>query len=223
MRKRQKEALAAAEAAAKAPPPAPAPKPPKAAKIVGKTGAFLPEYAAKHDWKIDEGLADGIIDMIGNSEGRTIADFGAGTGLYVKHFRRHAYKAQGFDGIPGVENLSGHAVSFCDLSAPRDFRIKWDWVVSLEVGAYIAKEKARTFVGNLVQHCACGVICTWQTPETKGLGHVNPLTDEQLVALFADFGFAPDKALAKFIYRKASRRIRGRVFVFVPAAKLTHK
>lgn len=199
-------------------PPAPVEVPAeKPSKVVARNGAFLKEYAFKHEWGIDEGLANGVLDVVGSTRARTIADFGAGAGKYVQHWRRKAYKAQGFDGILNVESLSNHSVSYADLSTPKEFRIKWDWVVCLDVGGYIPKDRTAVFLNNLTSHANMGVIVTWQPPDMRGKGIVNPLTEEQVIEMFQSVGYVREPGLSKLIYRRASRKIRRRVHVFVPA------
>ena len=68
---------------------------------------------------------------------RSVADFGCGTGSYVKDLRAAGIRAGGFDGNPATSEISEGRCIHQDLSQTLDLGIRWDWVLTLEVVEHI--------------------------------------------------------------------------------------
>lgn len=177
------------------------------------TGAYSPEYFDSVKWEYDPGLADGIVDMIGQAKGNTICDFGAGIGLYADHFRRNRLRCSALDGMPLIDKATGGRVAYADLAASQRFTATWDWVVAIDVGQFIPKARENAFIKNLCRHADIGVVVAWS--DTEG---ANPISHESLVKLMADEGFDESPVLSKIISRRASRRNRRRAKVFTKRA-----
>ena len=81
-----------------------------------------------------------------------------------------------------------------DASVPDiDLGRTYDWVVSLEVGEHIHKERMDIFMDNLRRHAKKGVIMSWGRPGQAGFGHINPLTRQTVARLMEARGLRLDK------------------------------
>lgn len=139
------------------------------------------------DW-IDKRVADALCHLL---RGATVADFGCGSGYYVRRLWDAGVQAQGFDGNPETPTLAP-GCRVLDLSEPQDLGPPWQWVLSLEVGEHIPAEFATAFLDNVAQHASAGVVLSWAVPGQPGCGHVNCRSNAWVVAEMARRDFRAD-------------------------------
>ena len=83
----------------------------------------------------DSKLANALGNFLLQEKAQQCVDFGAGKGDYVRSLRAKGIYCDGYDGNPFSPELSKGAVLVADLSQPLALPFKYDWVISLEVGA----------------------------------------------------------------------------------------
>jgi len=130
-------------------------------------------------------IAESIARIANNA---TVADFGAGIGLYVAYLRAVGCYAVGYDGTKGVEKSTGGLVRRVDLSVPCNLPVT-NFVMSIEVGEHIPCEFEATFIDNLCNHASVGIVVSWATPRQRGRGHVNCRSPEYLIGQFEKRGW----------------------------------
>mmetsp|Transcript_169198 Transcript_169198/g.543943 ORF Transcript_169198/g.543943 Transcript_169198/m.543943 type:complete len:438 (+) Transcript_169198:126-1439(+) len=145
---------------------------------------------------VDKGLLRYLLRLL--PPDITIADFGALDGHYSRWLNDTGLMtAYAFDGVQGVTELTGGAVTEVDLSGR--LRIPWhpqpfDWVMCLEVAEHIPPEMQDTFLDNLNRHAAAGLVLSWATPQIEGEGHVSCLPLEESRRRVEALGFVQDVA-----------------------------
>ena len=152
------------------------------------TRAFYQSIAAK-----SLRAAEAIAPLLAPLQVRSVADFGCGSGTWLRAFR-----AGGAEVVRGIDQFDPAGVEMliapdeyrrADLTGEIDLGRRYDLAVSLEVGEHIPPQASRTLVANLVR--ASGrILFSAATPGQGGVDHVNerPLAD--WVALFAEHGYA---------------------------------
>jgi hypothetical protein len=65
-------------------------------------------------------------------------------------------------------------------------------VLSLEVGEHIPQEFEGVFLDTLCRHCNSRMVLSWALPEQRGTRHVNPRTNEWVIAELRKRGFMHD-------------------------------
>lgn len=154
----------------------------------------------------DMGLVQGLVDIF---QGGTVVDLGAGMGWYKDALLGHPTKPvagyEAFDGALNVEEKSQGEVKYMDLSQPdalddRSCSNTADWVMSLEVGEHIPKDREDAFLRNVRCRARLGAIISWATPvQTGGVNHVNLKKREDAIATVERWGFKADlEASEKF-------------------------
>lgn len=143
----------------------------------------------------DDALCDGIINMLSTDEVKTVVDMGCGLGDYVKNFKEK-FECEGFDGNPQTHKLTNGLCNVLDLSKPVKFPVKYDWVISLEVGEHIPKKYEDNFISNLCNSSSKGLILSWAIPGQGGRGHVNEQKNNYIIQqmLFKGFIYLPEKS-----------------------------
>jgi hypothetical protein len=173
------------------------------AKGISNTGAWEgKDVDCEHVY--DQQLSDAIVEFLKNENAITAADFGCGMGDYVKALNAAGIAADGFDGNPHTPELTGGVGEVLDLSIPTDLNIRYDWVVSLEVGEHIPFVYETNFIENLVRHARKGIILSWAVKGQPGYGHVNCRNNPYVKNKIESYGFVNDV--------KAENEMRKRAF-----------
>ena len=132
---------------------------------------------------------------------RSVLDVGCGLGQYGRYFKEHAPSVRwhGIDGAEGVENVTGHLVSFVDISTnlPSAYQRRvWDYTLSLEVAEHVPRDDEAAFVLNLAARARRGVVLSWAPlGESGGHHHVNCQRPEYVRCAMGLLGFELDSAL----------------------------
>lgn len=189
-------------------------------------GALTAECAADRQagglWLADQSLVNGIADCLMAAQCKHVVDLGAGIGVYNEPMRRKGYLYTGYDGIPGIAKLTKNVVKEADLSNKR-FKAEptGDAALCIEVGQFIPRKHAATFVRNVAASAKKLVVVTWAVPGQRGAGHANQLDPEDVTKMFAEVGMVPHPLLHKLVYRRIEdRRVRQRLGVFVHPANI---
>ena len=143
--------------------------------------------SSSYVYLLDVPLAKAIAEFVGRDG--TMVELGSGKGCYVSELRRQGVRrVQGYDfqAEPGGQLVSHADLGLANLQLPTA-----DWALSLEVGEHIPKEHASAFVRNLHAHNRRGIILSWSDSKS-GNGHVNPLSNAQVLALFDGLGYRID-------------------------------
>ena len=157
----------------------------------------------------DSGIWDGEVDQQYDAylsgalntflRGNTVADFGCGwQGFYTESLKDSGINAVGFDGNPCTKL----PLLIADLSRPLIIN-PVDWVICLEVGEHIPKERENALIHNCVSNSRKGVIISWAIPGQKGRGHVNCRPNDYIREKFALFNYKSDPKKA-YDLRRAS-------------------
>lgn len=142
-------------------------------------------------------VADYLAQTLFN--GCSVADFGAGVGMYKKRMLSSALGKPKvmtpFDGSIGIDEVTNGFVKYANLAKPLRLRVDapvFDWVMSVEVAEHIPQNSETTFLKNLVRRAARGVVISWAVPGQGGVGHVNERTNAYVVRRFSQLGFVLD-------------------------------
>ncbi|BFZ17690.1 hypothetical protein BsWGS_20729 [Bradybaena similaris] len=156
----------------------------------GWCGNTSSSTSLEHVW--DEPFSKAMSTFL---EGKCVASFGEGPGLYKKHMDSLGQVANytAYDGAPLSENITNGLVMFLDLTAPQYGLPVYDWVISVEVGEHIPAKYEDVYLDNLVRHAKEGIILSWAVPGQKGLSHVNNKPPEEVLAQMVKRGFTIDK------------------------------
>ena len=155
---------------------------------MGGSGAFSQKFAKRKDWKLNEGLLDAICYAV--PSGSSINDLGAGIGKYVTELNHRGYRASGYDGTPGISELSGGVVEELDLARygiPPGELPSADWTICIEVGEHIPPEQEHAFLTNLAASASDGIILSWGTLHQRGRNHINCHLPEYIAARMREF------------------------------------
>lgn len=163
----------------------------------------------------DQGVVDGLLDVMQHAQCRTVGDFGCGYGWYVARLNRGGAKAQGFDDSPKIAARTGHRVLQADLSVPLAKTLQYDLVIALDCGCYIPAARTATFIKNCCTAATKAVAIAWRDDDSVP----TPLSHEKLVEAMKIHGFVESVILSKLISRKAKRKNRHRIKVFVRASE----
>mmetsp|Transcript_2984 Transcript_2984/g.8726 ORF Transcript_2984/g.8726 Transcript_2984/m.8726 type:complete len:268 (-) Transcript_2984:208-1011(-) len=149
---------------------------------------------------------------------RTIGDFGAGGGWYSTHFNKQpGLRSSPFDFSP----KPGSGVERLDLSrpAPPDIGV-FDWVLCLEVGEHIPREREATFLDNLANHARHGIVLSWAVPGQSGNGHINLRDNAYVVGQMALRGWETKPAVARNLRDRSTHPwFKNTIMVFKRKAK----
>jgi len=128
--------------------------------------------------------------------GQTIGDFGANVGHDSMWLNETGLvESFAFDGIPGVERLSGGRVKEVQLAVPMDLGRSFDWIMCLEVGEHMPKGSEDTLLENIARHARLGAIISWATPDFPSPHHPNTLSVAESTRLVHRHGFTQDVPL----------------------------
>ena len=142
-------------------------------------GAFGHDMAAEYHYPFDRGLADALAELF---RGKSVIDFGAGVGKYVKHLAGAGIDIAGLDAIPDVEQLTGSLVQHFDLTKGEGGHT-CDWALCLEVMEHIPPHLEQWPLMHLA-NAKRGVVLSWALPGQGGDGHVNERPNEYAAEAF---------------------------------------
>jgi cyclopropane fatty-acyl-phospholipid synthase-like methyltransferase len=148
---------------------------------IAETGFWSGNTEAHH--KFDVGLANALTELFA---GHTVIDLGCGEGKYVEKFHRSGIKAIGFDGNPNTDKIPLCGVH--DLTKPLN-KSYFDYVLCLEVGEHIPKDKTQALIDNIKNHNFKGIVISWAIPGQGGDGHVNELSNEEVIKMFSEYEY----------------------------------
>jgi cyclopropane fatty-acyl-phospholipid synthase-like methyltransferase len=123
---------------------------------------------------------------------KTLVDLGCGDGKYVKTIKEHGISADGFDGNPSTPAYTNNLCQVLDLSVPYQFKEKYDWVLSLEVGEHLPKQFEDIFIGNLHNNNKYGIILSWAVKGQGGYGHFNEQNNDYIKSKICSLGYTND-------------------------------
>lgn len=152
----------------------------------------------------DYPLADALADFFQSEQAHTIVDLGCGTGNYVKVLRLHALEADGYDGNPDTEKLSGGIAKVADLSQSLDLGKCYDWVLCLEVGEHLPQQYEKILINNIDSHNSEGVVLSWAVKGQGGYGHFNEQNNDYVKYLMASKGYVNDIAAENALRARAT-------------------
>jgi hypothetical protein len=121
--------------------------------------------------------------------GKSVCDFGCGTGKYVHWLRRSGLECDGYDGNPNTYELSLGACHTLNLAEPFHLAQRYDAVICLEVAEHVPKQYETIFLDNLARHAKEMIVLSWAVPGQKGDGHVNCHTNSYAICKLWQRGF----------------------------------
>lgn len=143
---------------------------------------------------VDKGILRFLLRLL--PQDSSLGDFGALDGHYARWLNDTGWvTAFAFDGVQGIAELTGGAVSHADLAGDLDIPWKrgpFDWVMCLEVAEHIPPELEQRFLRNLDRFAAAGLVISWAPPHVLGEGHVNCLPLDESRRRVEALGFAQD-------------------------------
>lgn len=174
-------------------------------------GAFTPDMARSFHWWWDEPLA---AQLAGLFDGCSVVDFGCGVGRYVDYLNTHGVRCRGFDGIPGVEQLTEGLVKYLDLTVPHVLGEVFDWSLCLEVMEHVPRQLEEVALENLHRHNTRGIVLSWAIPGQGGNGHVNERPNRHAIQWLSRRGYRHDAATGEQLRKAASRWFVDTIMVF---------
>ena len=134
------------------------------------------------------------------TRGGTVSDFGAGVGSYMYSVLSEAPGAayRAFDGAGNIDEATGGAVRWFDLTLPLAFR-RTDWVVSLEVGEHVPPMFEGMVLRNLHAHNCRGIVLSWAKLRQGGHGHVNNHMPDYLAKKLHALGYFVNENVTHFL------------------------
>lgn len=167
-------------------------------------------FTHSHKQKLDTGLANAIGRWCYVTGFENVADLGCSYGRYCLHLKNeYNLNCVGYEGNQkAIANRVFYDVRHIDLSNgnANPHGHTYDLVVCLEVGEHIPKEKCEIFVDNVLSFTKKDLLLSWATPERKGggIGHVNELTNKEVIEIFSKKGFQYHNDLTE-IFRNSSK------------------
>lgn len=183
-----------------------------------ENGAFTPKYVrwrTRHNkWRFSEYVFNRFRLIAAHVGAKTVADLGAGAGVWVNAWREAGYDAIGYDATPGIEELSNGLVREADLSRNAGLFIgQPDLVQTIDVGEHVPPAGENTFIRNCCR-ATRAVIVGWGVPGQKGCGHVNCLATEVVREKFEACGMIYSSYFTDILGRM-NRHYKGRFNVFL--------
>jgi hypothetical protein len=147
----------------------------------------------------DSSLAAALYTFFMTEGARLVNDFGCGNGAYTNYLDSRRISCIGYDGNPQTPTMGGKLCSVLDLSIPVYLNPKPDWILSLEVGEHIPREREGVFLQNLVNNSIDGVVLSWAVPGQTGDGHVNERPNNYIKSWFARVGWENDMVVEEIL------------------------
>lgn len=171
----------------------------------------------------DKKLSAGLVEFFKNHNG-TVVDLGCGLGNYTKHLLSNNIKCDGFDGNPETPKLTNDLCKVLDLSEKINFPVKYDWILSLEVGEHIPSKYEKIFIDNLHNNNNKGIILSWGIENQSGYGHVNCKNNDYIKKLFSDLGYINDLENENILRSKSTVKwFKNTIMVFKKIDNCTEK
>jgi len=171
-----------------------------------KTGIWDLETALSHGGhKHDEGLVSKILELY--EQPKMIADLGCGDGWYCEELQKGWPESfiHGYEGCVDMKTNGVYDDIFVlDLSLKRYVGIPYDFVLCLEVGEHIPKEKEQTFLDNVRGFCNEFLIMSWALPKQGGRGHMNERPEEYIYEQMRNRGFFIDESTTDLLRNSAT-------------------
>lgn len=166
------------------------------AKEYNDHGIFSYELQEKRKGnKISFGLAKVLVDFLPHDY--IVYDMGCGTAEYLEYLAEHGFVVLGFEGTPGINELTSVDVQERDLTKKLPDPEQTGSVISIEVAEHIPKKFEKVFVENLVKYTENHLIISWAVPNQGGVGHVNEKSSNDVIRVFTEYGFAYDESRSK--------------------------
>jgi 2-polyprenyl-3-methyl-5-hydroxy-6-metoxy-1,4-benzoquinol methylase len=161
-----------------------------------RTGIWNLEQAKTHFF--DESLAAAIMKEIGVIPPRNVADLGCGKGNYCAYFKKHGWtNIDAYEGTPDIELISAYKpIKQIDLSKEAIIHFRYDFVLCLEVGEHIPKEKEDIFIANLNKWTRNIIVLSWAIEGQAGNGHVNCRNNSYILDKMSEYGFTGDMLIS---------------------------
>lgn len=152
----------------------------------------------------DKNLSIALLDFFKNENAKTLADFGCGLGDYVRHFNSKNLNTKGFDGNPNTAQLTDNLGEVLDLSIPKIFNEKFDWIMSLEVGEHLPKKFEDIFINNLHNNNKYGIVLSWAIKGQGGYGHYNEQNNDYIKEKIIKLGYTNDIKAENILREKST-------------------
>jgi len=129
------------------------------------------------------------------------ADFGCGLGHYCQILNFYGWEV--IDGYEGTEGIGPYKVwpwiYRIDLSVSVEF-IPYDFVLCLEVGEHIPKEREQVFIDNVVKATGKDLVMSWAVPgQYSASGHVNNRSNEYVIEQMGSRGLRFQKKMTRYL------------------------
>ena len=179
-----------------------------------ETGIWSIEVAKKRH-RFDPELANGIIKLYHGT--KSIADVGCGNGSYCRFFKEAGVSiVHGYEGTPNISSLGIYDdIMVLDLTKIRYVNIKYETVISIEVGEHIPKEHEQVFIDNVCQFVNKDLVLSWAIPGQGGKGHFNEQPNDYVISEFVKRGLVFDEKRSKDLRKYSSLKwFRNTILVF---------
>jgi cyclopropane fatty-acyl-phospholipid synthase-like methyltransferase len=160
------------------------------------------EASSQHVY--DSALGDGLTQFFLDENAKSVVDFGCGMGNYVKTFQQNNITAMGFDGNPNTPALTNNLCNILDLSVPKQFDEKFDWVMSLEVGEHLPQQFEDIFIQNLHNNNTSGIVLSWAVKGQGGHGHFNEQNNDYVKSKICGLGYFNDIKSEQILREKST-------------------
>lgn len=158
----------------------------------------------------DDGIAKGLVDFFlrqpRDAMLLTVLDAGCGDAYYTNFLRTHQIHATGVDGNPYTKEISysEFVLPGVDLTQPLSLGL-FNWVLCLEVGEHIPKEREDVFLDNLNTHNKDGIIISWAVENQGGDGHINCHNNDYVIEKITKLGYKFDNKETELLRSKAAK------------------
>ncbi len=173
--------------------------------MISTTGVWGQEEATKSGYPHNDALRDKLCAVFEKS--KTIRDFGCGDAYYIAHLQEQGFEVFGYDGfIPENSKLPSKCTAI-DLTDPALVLFRGQ-VLSLEVGEHIPAEYEDFFLNNITRACSTRMVLSWAIPGQGGIGHVNCLTNDQVMDRLAFRGFVLNVRLTEYLRKDTPMSVK---------------
>lgn len=163
---------------------------------------------------------EALVKLLANSKCRSLLDFGAGEGRYVRALHARGVEALGIDGTPQIEHMTNGLVVEADLTEPLTIEPA-DAGLSLEVGEHLQPSKCSCYVDSMVRLSRRLLVVSWATPGQRGRGHINCLPPEYVAARIVRRGMSLDESATTMLRESAPDWSR-KIMVFARCTASSH-
>ncbi len=156
----------------------------------------------------DKKLANEILKIFPPQDG---ADLGCATGLYVDFLNKHGWNVIGYEG----GDVDKNDIIKLDLSIPQKNLKSYPFILFLEVGEHIPKNKEPILLDNICKMANDILIVSWANSSQKGKGHVNCKNRDEVIKIFENRNFKEIKKLSQQLRENSKKRwFRNNIIVF---------